>query len=216
MKEVVLKGSQEDLRPSRRGKRQPRKQQRVNALTRGEVRNIYRYLQGVQVDSSSVTGTMAAEASRFLVCTGLRLAEFLGLKKADIFVDKSARPYIMVIGKGQVTRKVPLSREAQGAAETLRTLSTGSHVFPGGEKYRRTIQRRFKNAGVACRVQFAVTPHVFRHTFASQLVSRGIQLSVVMDLLGHTDIRTTKIYLTSSFDQLKKAMDGLGNAIFRG
>ncbi|HMQ56968.1 MAG TPA: site-specific tyrosine recombinase XerD [Rhizobiaceae bacterium] len=138
-----------------------------------------------------------------LYASGLRVSELVGLPKS---VTRSEGRFIVVRGKGNKERLVPLSDRARaalkayrGAIEEKPALAESPWMFPAasesGHLARQVFARDLK--ALAARCGFAparVSPHVIRHAFASHLLHNGADLRVVQQLLGHADISTTQIY----------------------
>jgi integrase/recombinase XerD len=123
----------------------------------------------------------------FLANTGLRIHEAVALS-----VPVPAPSSITIIGKGHKEAIVQLNRKAR---ESLNFLEGR---WPIGA---RATQRRFEKVGVH--------PHAFRHTFATNLVKRGIEIGTVSKLCRHSSPSTTMIYAQYADDQLKAAVDCL-------
>lgn len=138
-----------------------------------------------------------------LYATGIRISELTGLGKSA-FVPEVA--YIIVRGKGNKERLVPLGEIAIRAIENYLQRS-----YPGlsGSKIKSSmlfITRRgqgFSRSGMwklirgyilKAGIRKKVTPHTFRHTFATHMLEGGADLRVVQELLGHASINTTQIY----------------------
>lgn len=140
----------------------------------------------------------------FALRTGLRLGELRALRWQDLnlagrklVVRRAAWNSTIGSPKGGRPREVPLSEELLEMLRALdRSASQSALVFghPSGRMYNRNemkwpLWRACKTAGVR-----RIGWHVLRHTFASQLVMRGVPLKAVQELLGHRDIRTTMRY----------------------
>ncbi|CDZ71117.1 Tyrosine recombinase XerD [Neorhizobium galegae bv. orientalis] len=139
-----------------------------------------------------------------LYATGMRVSELVSLPVKVL--DQEGR-FLIIRGKGNKERLVPLSRSAiaalgpYGQARQASLAKTGDSpwLFPsaGKEGYlpRQVFARDLK--GLAARAGLraaAISPHVMRHAFASHLLQNGADLRVVQELLGHSDISTTQIY----------------------
>ncbi|HUV30322.1 MAG TPA: tyrosine recombinase [Acidobacteriota bacterium] len=132
---------------------------------------------------------------------GLRLSELINLKLSYIEFEAG---FVRVTGKGNKQRLVPLGDPARQALEafmdsdqTARAAPFRDLVFVNrtGKPYSRVgiwkvVKRLVRAAGIAKRV----TPHTFRHSFATHLLEGGADLRVVQEMLGHADISTTEIY----------------------
>lgn len=121
----------------------------------------------------------------FLVETGLRISEACALSCA------LPAPYeCIVLGKGHKERVVPLTDLARVALEEL-----GGAVGWSA----RTVQRRLHALGI--------TPHRLRHTFATDLACRDVDLSVIQDLLGHASPATTRVYQRNDIRRLREGIE---------
>ncbi len=143
----------------------------------------------------------------FLLHTGLRIAEACALEVQDVEIGERTGWVQVRDGKGTRARQVPLNAEARRALrDWLEERGTDSGRLFGGltpsGAYRRlaTLGRR---AGVK------VHPHTLRHTFAKNLVDSGTGLERVAALLGHSNLNTTRAYITPSPHDLERAVQGL-------
>ncbi|MGB3340077.1 MAG: site-specific tyrosine recombinase XerD [bacterium] len=143
---------------------------------------------------------------------GLRISELLGMKLTDL--DMVNR-LLKVIGKGNKQRIVPIGGKAIRAIDEYLTNGRPALVRDRaisflilnvrGNKLSRMgflkILRKYRiNAGIKKRV----TPHMFRHSFATHLLEAGADLRAVQELLGHADISTTQIYTHIDREYLKE------------
>jgi integrase/recombinase XerD len=147
-----------------------------------------------------------------LYASGLRISELLNLRMIDLDMDSKL---MRVIGKGNKQRLVPFGRQAAQAVEEYlhagRPLLTKQRSLPylivnaRGKRMSRMgflkIMRKYRiKSGISKRV----TPHMFRHSFATHLLEGGADLRVVQELLGHADISTTQIYTHIDREYLKE------------
>jgi len=139
--------------------------------------------------------------------SGVRISELIGLKVRDLLLDDGLA---VVRGKGDKQRLVPVGGSAARAVQRylrdtrpgLDTRSqSGGALFLNhhGRPLSRTgawkIVRRHVDAAKAAGARLGhVTPHTFRHTFATHLLENGADLAAVQEMLGHADISTTQIY----------------------
>lgn len=153
-----------------------------------------------------------------LYATGMRVSELVGLPVAAV---RGNPQMILVRGKGNKERMVPLSPPARAAAavwlahrdaneEVARKAGKAASkaLFPGsgtdGHLTRQHFHLILKDIAVLAGVSPAkVTPHTLRHAFATHLLAGGADLRVIQTLLGHADIATTEIYTHVLDDQLK-------------
>ncbi len=138
----------------------------------------------------------------FLLETGLRISELENLRWADIDMDK--RILSIHHTKSYKARYLEITPRVE---EILKKLPrTKNKVFPNrADWYSHKIKRICKKAGLD-----DVSPHTFRHTFASRLVMAGVNLRIVQALLGHSNITTTMIYSHLAPDYLRGIGEKLG------
>lgn len=150
----------------------------------------------------------------FLLHTGLRVSEVIAMKHVD--VQMSARKgQITVRGKGQKQRGVPLNTEARRALQDwleVRPDSEDEHVWVNVSTEAetglsvRSAQRTLTRYGRAAGIEH-LTPHTLRHSFAKNLVDASVGLEKVAALLGHSNLNTTRVYVTPSEKDLEKAVE---------
>ena len=154
-----------------------------------------------KVDPDSKNAARDKAIVEILYGCGLRISELINLKISDIEFQAG---FLKVAGKGNKQRLVPVGDPAREALEkhldavqTRRIGPDSDLVFlsRSGRCYSRTgvwkiVRRLVKAAGITRRV----TPHTFRHSFATHLLEGGADLRVVQEMLGHADISTTEIY----------------------
>jgi len=147
-----------------------------------------------------------------LATAGLRRAELVGLDRDDLSADGSE---LHITGKGNMSRTVPLPhRTQQVIAEYL--AARGDDQGPlllnrvgkrlGPTSLRRIFQRLVRRAGLE---ECGFTLHSMRHGFATMLVKAGVDLGTIRDLLGHSDISVTSIYLHSDLHSKRDGVERL-------
>jgi integrase/recombinase XerD len=153
------------------------------------------------IDTSTTAGKRDRAMIEILYGSGLRISELIDLKYNDIEYEAG---FLKVIGKGRKQRLVPLGGYAREALEAFLATkedkpgqARSKFVFSNrsGLRYSRValwkmIKKRVLQAGIAK----PVSPHTFRHSFATHLLEGGADLRVVQEMLGHADISTTQIY----------------------
>ncbi|WP_293698574.1 MULTISPECIES: tyrosine recombinase [unclassified Sphingopyxis] len=155
-----------------------------------------------QAEEDAAGEAPAAAAVRMLLLlellygSGLRASELVALPRRAIAGE---REYLIVRGKGDKERLVPLSDRARGALDRwLPLIADGSlWLFPSGKSHVsrvRLFQMLRDLAGRAGIDPTAVSPHVLRHAFATHLLEGGADLRALQLMLGHADIATTEIY----------------------
>jgi site-specific recombinase XerD len=152
---------------------------------------------------------------------GLRVSEVCNLTPAD--VDLSQGMLYIQGGKGDKDRYVPVDTATLGWlnkwAETRLDVDHFFHVRDGGKLDVRYIRDMVYRCSVKSGVYVQngnskkkVYPHVFRHTFATELLEEGFGIHEVQQLLGHSDIKTTSVYLSVRPGKLAERMRGRGSA----
>jgi integrase/recombinase XerD len=138
-----------------------------------------------------------------LYSCGLRVSELINLKFSDLFYDEG---FVRVIGKGNKERLVPLSRsvekEIQIYVEKMRsklTIKQGHENFiflnrRGTQLTRVMIFIIIKELALKTDLKKKISPHTFRHSFATHLIEGGANLRAIQEMLGHESIITTEIY----------------------
>ncbi|MBP1845220.1 integrase/recombinase XerD [Rhizobium petrolearium] len=152
-----------------------------------------------------------------LYATGMRVSELVSLPIKVL--DQEGR-FLMIRGKGNKERLVPLSRSAiaalksYGEARAAMVARTGDSpwLFPssGKEGYlpRQVFARDLKSVAARAGLKATtISPHVMRHAFASHLLQNGADLRVVQELLGHSDISTTQIYTHVLEERLRELVE---------
>jgi len=138
----------------------------------------------------------------------LRVSEIVSLKLEDVKLDVG---YVLVRGKGDKERIVPLGRSAQEALSTyLREarpkLTAGKNsplLFVARGAKNLTRQRVWQVVGIASSAGRHASPHMLRHSCATHMVENGADLRTVQTILGHADISTTQVYTHVALDRLK-------------
>jgi len=128
---------------------------------------------------------------------GLRVSEIRNLDRSD--VDLQAMSLLVRQGKGGKDRELPLHRETAWAIKAYLSTRVDSDpaLFLSRNCARisaRQIQRMTKELAGGAGISKRVTPHKLRHTFATLLLERGVDVRVIQELLGHENLQTTEIY----------------------
>lgn len=167
------------------------------------------------IDLSSVEGPRNKAMLEVLYGCGLRVSELVGLKLSNLFLEIE---FIKVEGKGNKERLVPIGTTA---TKHLKIYVEESRVHqtikPGFEDYvfinkrgthlsRVMIFLIIQKLATAIGLQKKISPHTFRHSFASHLVEGGADLRAVQDMLGHESITTTEIYTHIDKDYLQSVI----------
>ena len=138
-----------------------------------------------------------------LYSCGLRVSELVGLRFSDLFFEEG---FIRVIGKGNKERLVPVSQQVQKEIEIYQqhirnhlNIQKGSEniVFlnrRGAQLTRVMVFTIIKNLAESIGLKKNISPHTFRHSFATHLIEGGANLRAIQEMLGHESITTTEIY----------------------
>ena len=139
-----------------------------------------------------------------LYSCGLRVSELCELRFSDLFLEDG---YIHVRGKGQKDRLIPISQSAIDELRRWFVVRQRINARPGEEDYvfltplrgrhlsRITVFHNIKQYARMAGIEKEISPHTFRHSFATHLLERGANLRGVQAMLGHESISTTEIYL---------------------
>lgn len=139
-----------------------------------------------------------------LLHTGLRVSELVALKREDVVIGERSGSLKVRSGKGNVARTVPLSPEARLHISRYLASRTDNDPALFLSNYRKQISVR---AVQHLLNNFAVYPHMLRHTFCRELVSKGVDISTVAELAGHADINVTRRYSKPSESELEQAIN---------
>lgn len=171
------------------------------------------------IDTTTIKGRRDRAMLEMLYSCGLRVTELISLRMSDLFLGEG---YIRVMGKGNKQRLVPIGSLAQewlmqyldDRRELLKDKTTkGSNVQAVFLSNRRTELTRvmiftiIRNATKDAGITKTVSPHTFRHSFATHLYTGGASIRQVQDMLGHQSITTTEIYTHLDPEHLRGAID---------
>ncbi len=149
------------------------------------------------VDTSTWHGLRDRAILEVLYGCGLRVSEAVNLRHSDIYFKDA---YIKVFGKGSKSRLVPLGDMAADALQNYSAVApdpSSDIVFQnknGGQLSRVSVFNMVKKQALLAGVTKDISPHTFRHSFATHLVENGADLRFVQMMLGHESILTTEIY----------------------
>ena len=153
--------------------------------------------------------------------SGLRATELVSLPRNAVAAD---RPYLILRGKGERERMVPVSDRARAAVALWRAHAPAEKpwLFPSGKTHLSRIRLFQLLKGLAAEAGIPldrVSPHVLRHAFATHLLEGGADLRALQAMLGHADIATTEIYThvdSQRLVELVNARHPLVDALRRG
>ena len=142
-----------------------------------------------------------------LYATGVRVSELINIKINDIDFNNKR---IIVLGKGNKERIVYYGEYAEEVLkEYMKTHERKNHNYlfvnsKGGKLTDRGVRYIIDNIMSKLSVKTHVTPHVLRHTFATDMLNNGCDIKVVQELLGHSSLKATEIYTHVTNEHLKK------------
>ena len=142
-----------------------------------------------------------------LYATGVRVSELINIKINDINFNNRR---IIVLGKGNKERIVYYGEYAEEVLkEYMKTHERKNHNYlfvnsKGGKLTDRGVRYIIDNIMSKLSVKTHVTPHVLRHTFATDMLNNGCDIKVVQELLGHSSLKATEIYTHVTNEHLKK------------
>jgi len=167
------------------------------------------------VDLSKAEGERNKAIIESLYSCGLRVSELVNLKLSCLYFEIG---YIKVIGKGDKERIIPIGNSAiKQITIYLDHIRTHQHIKPGNEDIlflnrrgakltRVMIFTIIKDLAKKIKLKKIISPHTFRHSFATHLIEGGADLRAVQEMLGHESITTTEIYTHLDREYLRSAI----------
>ncbi|QMU27967.1 site-specific tyrosine recombinase XerD [Adhaeribacter radiodurans] len=167
------------------------------------------------IDVSTPEGTRNKAMLETLYSSGLRVSELVELRLSNIYRDLG---FVRVIGKGSKERLVPIGRDALKYLKIyLEEIRCHIPIKKGQEDYvflnrrgaaltRVMVFTIIKNLAQKISLNKTISPHTFRHSFATHLIEGGADLRAVQEMLGHESITTTEIYTHLDRDYLKQVI----------
>jgi len=155
------------------------------------------------IDLSKPEGVRSKAIIEVLYGCGLRVSELIALRISDIHADAA---YILVEGKGSKQRLIPIGSVAlKHLTIYLNEVRNKQKIKPGMEDYvflnkfgstlsRISVFTMIKSLAETASLSKSISPHTFRHSFATHLIEGGADLRAVQAMLGHVSITTTEIY----------------------
>ncbi len=162
----------------------------------------------IELNKTDKEGKSQGERNRAMLETlyscGLRVSELVGLKLSDLFFDEG---FIKITGKGNKQRFVPIGSSTQKYIQLYIDTDRNKLTIVKGHEDTLFLNRRGKGLtramvftiikGLAVKIglQKVISPHTFRHSFATHLLENGADLRSIQLMLGHESITTTEIYM---------------------
>lgn len=165
------------------------------------------------IDHSTPEGQRNRAMLEVLYSSGLRVSELIELRLSNIFYDIG---FLKIQGKGNKERLVPVSEQAlkhmniyMNHIRTHIAIKTGYENYAFLNKRGKKLSRVMvftiiKNLGNKAGLNKKISPHTFRHSFATHLIEGGADLRAVQEMLGHESITTTEIYTHIDSSYLKQ------------
>jgi len=165
------------------------------------------------IDMSKASGPRDRAMAETLYSAGLRVSELVNLKISNIYDDVG---FLRILGKGNKERLTPIGKSALKFIKSYQyEVRNHVHIKPGHEDYlflnklgnrisRVSIFTLIKNLALRAGIRKKISPHTFRHSFATHLIEGGADLRAVQEMLGHESITTTEIYTHLDRDYLKQ------------
>jgi integrase/recombinase XerD len=182
-----------------------------DVLSFGEIENII-----AQIDLSKPEGGRNKAILETLYSCGLRVSEVVNLRISQLYLDLG---FIRVIGKGDKERLIPIGSSAVKYISIYKN-DIRVHITPkkgnedvlflnnrGSKLSRVMIFYIIKDLVLKSGIKKTVSPHTFRHSFATHLVEGGADLRAVQEMLGHASITTTEIYTHLDREFLRKTLE---------
>lgn len=167
------------------------------------------------IDLSTPEGGRNRAMLEVLYSSGLRVSELVELRRSNIFQEIG---FLKIVGKGNKERLVPIGKEALKFMNIyVEEIRVHIPVQKGYENYvflnrrgknltRVMVFHIIKNLANKIGLQKNISPHTFRHSFATHLIEGGADLRAVQEMLGHESITTTEVYTHLDRDYLKQVI----------
>ncbi|MBC7758102.1 MAG: site-specific tyrosine recombinase XerD [Phormidesmis sp. FL-bin-119] len=167
------------------------------------------------IDLSKPEGMRNKAMLETLYGSGLRVSELTGLRISNLYLDIE---FIKILGKGNKERLVPIGSEAIKFLKIfLKEIRVHIRVKPGKEDYvflnrrgspisRVMVFLIIKDLAKTAGIKKSISPHTFRHSFATHLIEGGADLRAVQEMMGHESITTTEIYTHLDRDYLRETI----------
>ena len=155
------------------------------------------------IDVSKAEGHRNRAILETLYSCGLRVSELVNLKFSDLYFNEG---FVRVLGKGSKQRLVPVSKQVEKEIGLYsKNIRNHLQIKPGNENFvflnrrgskltREMIFLIIKDLAKQIGLQKNISPHTFRHSFATHLIEGGANLRAIQEMLGHESITTTEIY----------------------
>jgi integrase/recombinase XerD len=177
-------------------------------------RRLPRFLSPAEADVLVAAAQSPLERTLILVALylGLRVSELVCLRAENVDLEQGI--VAVLAGKGDRDRNLPLAARLKEPLAYWLCGRRSDFVFPsprfkGRHLSARWVQLAIKAAAVRAGLAKRVTPHVLRHSFATNLLDKGADLRQIQELMGHASVSTTEIYTHVLPNRLRGAVDRL-------
>ena len=165
------------------------------------------------IDMSKASGPRDRAMAETIYSAGLRVSELVNLKISNIYEDVG---FLRILGKGNKERLTPIGKSALKFIKSYQhEVRNHMQIKSGQEDYlflnrlgnkisRVSVFNLIKNLAIRAGINKKISPHTFRHSYATHLIEGGADLRAVQEMLGHESITTTEIYTHLDRDYLKR------------
>ena len=165
------------------------------------------------IDMSKASGPRDRAMAETIYSAGLRVSELVNLKISNIYEDIG---FLRILGKGNKERLTPIGKSALKFIKSYQSeVRNHMQIKSGHEDYlflnrfgnkisRVSVFNLIKNLALRAGINKKISPHTFRHSYATHLIEGGADLRAVQEMLGHESITTTEIYTHLDRDYLKQ------------
>ena len=195
------------INPKQKVKNLKTENQKIRFLEKLEEKKLMQVLPKFYYDGKS---SMLKLIVKLALKTGMRRNEILTLKWQN--VDLKNNVFELLVTKSGKGRKIPIAKTIRKFLEKLKKTSNSEYLFinPETQKHYVDIKKSFKTALKQAKIQ-NFRFHDLRHTFATRLIEKGVDIVVVKELMGHANISTTMIYVHSDAERKKNAINIIDN-----
>ncbi len=200
-----------------------KEERQIKFLTLEQLEKLYN-----ATDSSQPAGIRDRAILETFFSTGLRIAELVALNREQIKISHGTKDLeLSVLGKGGRIRTVYFSERAlsrlgiylKTRADEDKALFVNARKAKGDQSRRltpRSIEKMIKRYALRAGLPITTTPHVMRHSFATDLLSQGVDLRTIQEFLGHKSITATQIYAhvtSKKLREIHRKFHGGGNVV---
>ncbi len=183
-------------------------------LTEDETRILFEYTNSLNTKD----GIRNNAILHILYSGGLRISECITLLLTDVLFDGTIKKKVIILGKGNKERLIFFDKPTQKAVEKylsirdyFRSLPKNGYLFcsdsKSGHITRESVFMNLRKIAYRVSLPDKLSPHKLRHSFATHLYQKGMDLRMLQILLGHSDISTTEIYTHIKADDIKTTVE---------